>query len=202
MTFEIERITRRVMAWLAAGAVALGSTMAMSAETGRLAPGSKPNVLVILADDMGYTDLGAFGGEISTPNLDRLAAAGTILTNYYSSPVCAPTRAMLLSGTDPHRAGEGIMGTAVEDAPGYEGFLNHRVVSLPSRLQAAGYHTYMAGKWHLGEKDDQSPSVRGFEHSLQHPEIFAQMVNDWQRYVTDNGVIVKSGQPAPGSGTP
>jgi arylsulfatase len=138
----------------------------MSAEARRLAPGSRPNVLVIVVDDMGYTDLGAFGGEIHTPNLDRLAAAGTILTNYYSAPLCAPTRAMLLSGTDHHRAGEGSMGTVVEDAPGYEDYLNHRVVSLPARLQTAGYHTYMAGKWHLGLKDDQSPAVKGFEHSF------------------------------------
>jgi arylsulfatase A-like enzyme len=166
MKFETRRDARRVMSLLAIGAVALGTTMAMSAESRRLAPGSRPNVLVIVADDMGYTDLGAFGGEIHTPNLDRLAAAGTILTNYYSSVACAPTRSMLLSGTDNHRAGEGRMGMAVEDAPGYEDYLNHRVVSLPSRLQAAGYHTYMAGKWHLGQKDDQSPSVRGFEHSF------------------------------------
>jgi arylsulfatase len=154
------------MSWLAVGAVALGSTLTTSAEPRRLAPGSKPNVLLIMADDMGYTDLGAFGGEIRTPNLDRLAAAGTILTNYYSAPLCAPTRAMLLSGTDHHRAGEGRMGTVVEDAPGYEDYLNHRVVSLPARLQAAGYHTYMAGKWHLGLKDDQSPAVKGFERSF------------------------------------
>jgi arylsulfatase len=115
---------------------------------------------------MGYTDLGAFGSEIATPNLDRLAAAGTILTNYYSAPLCAPTRAMLLSGTDHHRSGEGLMDQAVEDTPGYEGFLNYRVATLPSRLQTAGYHTYMAGKWHLGYTDDRSPAARGFERSF------------------------------------
>jgi len=166
MRIENRRDVRRVMVWLAVGAVALGSMMTMAAESRRLAPGSKPNVLVIVVDDMGYTDLGAFGSEISTPNLDRLAAAGTILTNYYSAPLCAPTRAMLLSGTDPHRAGEGSMGTVVEDAPGYEDYLNDRVFSLPARLQTAGYHTYMAGKWHLGLKDDQSPAVKGFERSF------------------------------------
>jgi len=155
-----------VMSWLAVGAVALGSMMSMAAEPRRLAPGSKPNVLVIVADDLGYTALGAFGGEIRTPNLDRLAAAGTILTNYYAAPLCAPTRSMLLSGTDNHRAGEGSMLMAVEDAPGYENYLNDRVATLPSRLQTAGYHTYMAGKWHLGLEDDQSPAVRGFEHSF------------------------------------
>ena len=165
MKTETGRNARRVLSLLA-GVAALGATMAMSAEPRPLAPGSRPNVLVIVADDMGYTDLGAFGGEIHTPNLDRLAAAGTILTNYYAAPLCAPTRAMLLSGTDHHRAGEGNMGTVVEDAPGYEDYLNHRVASLPTRLQTAGYHTYMAGKWHLGLKDDQSPAVRGFERSF------------------------------------
>ena len=167
MTVEAGRNARRLMSLFAVGAVAFGATMAtMSAEPRPLAPGSRPNVLVIVADDMGYTDLGAFGGEIHTPNLDRLAATGIILTNYYSAPLCAPTRAMLLSGTDPHRSGEGSMGRPVEDAPGYEDYLNHRVVSLPARLQKAGYHTYMAGKWHLGLKDDQSPAVKGFERSF------------------------------------
>ena len=166
MKIESGRYPRRVMSWAAVGVVAMGSIMTMAAEPRRLAPGSRPNVLVIVADDMGYTDLGAFGGEIRTPNLDRLAAAGTILTNYYTAPLCAPTRAMLLSGTDHHRAGEGRMGTPVADAPGYEDYLNHRVASLPARLQAAGYHTYMAGKWHLGLKDDQSPAVKGFERSF------------------------------------
>jgi arylsulfatase len=122
-------------------------------------------VLVILADDMGY-DLGIYGGEIKTPNLDKLAKSGTILTNYYTAPLCAPTRAMLLSGTDNHRAGEGLMDTSVPDAPGYEGYLNHRVVSLATRLKDSGYHTYMAGKWHLGRADDQSPTARGFERSF------------------------------------
>jgi arylsulfatase A-like enzyme len=166
MKIETGRYPRRVMPWVAVGVVALGSMMTMAAEPRRLAPGSRPNVLVIVADDMGYTDLGAFGGEIRTPNLDRLAAAGTILTNYYTAPLCAPTRAMLMSGTDHHRAGEGRMGMPVADAPGYEDYLNHRVVSLPARLQTAGYHTYMAGKWHLGLKDDQSPAVKGFERSF------------------------------------
>jgi arylsulfatase len=166
MKFEDGRYPRRVMSWIAVGVVAMGSMMTMAAEPRRLAPGSRPNVLVIVADDMGYTDLGAFGGEIRTPNLDRLAAAGTILTNYYAAPLCAPTRAMLMSGTDHHRAGEGRMGMPVADAPGYEDYLNHRVVSLPARLRTSGYHTYMAGKWHLGLKDDQSPAVKGFERSF------------------------------------
>ena len=144
----------------------VAGAMARSAAPRSLAAGSRPNVLIIVADDLGYTDLGVFGSEIHTPNLDRLARTGTILTNYYSSPLCAPTRAMLLSGTDHHLAGEGMMGMAVDDAPGYKGYLNHRVVSLATRLQSAGYHTYMAGKWHLGNEADQSPTARGFERSF------------------------------------
>ena len=129
-------------------------------------PGSRPNVLLIVADDLGYNDIGVFGSEIRTPNIDRLAMNGTILTNYYTAPLCAPTRAMLLSGTDHHRAGQGLMDTRVEGAPGYEGYLNHRVVSLAERLKTAGYHTYIAGKWHLGYEQDQSAAARGFERSF------------------------------------
>jgi len=128
--------------------------------------GLRPNILLIVADDLGYNDLGVFGSEIRTPNIDRLARTGTILTNFYTAPLCAPTRAMLLSGTDPHRAGEGLMDTRVEGAAGYEGYLNQRVVSLATRLQGAGYHTYMTGKWHLGYEDDQSAAVHGFERSF------------------------------------
>lgn len=153
--------------------IALASIVVSSADSGlcagrepSLKAGSRPNILLIVADDMGQTDLGTYGGEINTPNLDRLAAQGTLLTNFYSAPLCAPTRSMLLSGTDNHRAGEGRMDTNVEGVDGYEGYLNHRVVSLATRLKSVGYHTYMAGKWHLGQKDDQSAAARGFERSF------------------------------------
>ena len=98
----------------------------------------RPNFLVIVADDLGYSDIGAFGGEINTPNLDRLAYAGTRFTDFHSAPACSPTRAMLLSGTDHHIAGIGTMlevaGQAFGGAPGYEGYLNDRVVALPELL--------------------------------------------------------------------
>jgi arylsulfatase len=176
----------------------LASRGAPSAARQRLAAGSRPNVLIIVADDLGYTDLGVFGSEIHTPNLDRLAKTGTILTNYYSSPLCAPTRAMLLSGTDHHLAGEGLMGMAVDDAPGYEGYLNHRVVSLATRLQSAGYHTYMAGKWHLGNEEDQSPTARGFERSFTLLDGAATHFNDMggglgtTAHYRDDGKLVQS----------
>jgi len=138
-------------------------------ETAQPAPpevDGRPNLLLIVADDLGYNDLGVFGSEIATPNIDRLAASGLVLTNFYSAPLCAPTRAELLSGTDHHRAGEGMMQVHVQDTPGYEGHLNERVVSLATRLKEAGYHTYMAGKWHLGFDEEQSAYARGFEQTF------------------------------------
>lgn len=131
---------------------------------------TRPNFLIIVADDLGYTDMGAFGGEIETPNLDHLAKGGLRLTNFYAAPTCSPTRAMLLSGTDNHLAGLGNM--AEELAPnqirqkGYEGYLNSQVVSLAEVMKSNHYRTYMTGKWHLGLKENQSPAARGFKRSF------------------------------------
>ena len=132
---------------------------------------AQPNFLLLIADDMGYTDIGAFGGEINTPNLDGLAERSIKFTNFHVAPTCAPTRSMLLSGTDNHTAGLGSMFGAntlsgVEGQPGYEMYLHERVATLPELLTDAGYHTYMAGKWHLGVEPDQTPSARGFENSF------------------------------------
>jgi arylsulfatase A-like enzyme len=130
----------------------------------------RPNFLLIVADDLGYSDIGAFGGEINTPNLDRLAHAGIRFTDFHSAPACSPTRAMLLTGTDHHVAGIGTMlevaGPGFHGAPGYEGYLNDRVVALPELLRDAGYFTLMSGKWHLGNTIDRSPWARGFERSF------------------------------------
>jgi arylsulfatase A-like enzyme len=125
-----------------------------------------PNIVLIVADDLGYTDLGFLGSEIATPNLDQLAAEGLVFTNYYSSPICAPTRAQLMSGTDHHRAGQGMMEARFTGIPGYEGFMNERVVTVAERLRGAGYSTLMAGKWHLGHEDHQIPYARGFDRSF------------------------------------
>ena len=118
----------------------------------------KKNVLIILADDLGYTDLGCYGSEIETPNIDRLALKGTIFSNFYTSPLCAPSRAMLLSGNDNHTAGIGIQSFS-SNYYGYEGILSKRVAIIPEVLKMNGYRTYMAGKWHIGG----DPIERGFD---------------------------------------
>lgn len=130
----------------------------------------KPNVLLIIADDLGYSDLGSFGGEINTPNLDALANEGVRLTSFQTAPTCSPTRSMLLSGTDNHQAGLGNMGELLQDyqkgQPGYEGHLNTRVANLGEVLQDNGYNTYTVGKWHLGRTEETSPKARGFDRSF------------------------------------
>jgi len=130
----------------------------------------RPNFLVIVADDMGYSDLGSYGGEINTPVLDGLAQQGMRYTDFYVSPTCSVTRSMLLSGTDNHVAGLGNMGELLAPnqmgQPGYEGVLNERVATVASLLRDNGYHTYMAGKWHLGLEPNQIPHARGFERDF------------------------------------
>jgi len=130
----------------------------------------RPNFLLIVADDMGYSDLGAYGGEIHTPNLDRLADSGVKFTDFYVSPTCSPTRAMLLTGNDAHVAGLGSMAEALTPAqrgrPGYEGYLNQSVATIAERLQNSGYFTAMVGKWHLGGRPGQIPAARGFDRSF------------------------------------
>jgi arylsulfatase len=130
----------------------------------------KPNILIIVADDMAYSDLGCFGGEIKTPNLDRLARAGGRFTNFCVGPTCSPTRSMLLSGCDNHVAGLGNMaeflGPEQKGKPGYEGHLNSRVASIASVMRNTGYHTYMAGKWHMGEEPGNWPAALGFERDF------------------------------------
>ncbi len=139
-------------------------------ETSSRLTGTRPNVLLIVADDLGFSDLGAFGGEISTPNLDALAKAGIRFTDFHSAPACSPTRAMLLTGTDHHIAGIGTMSEGrlpgLSDAPGYEGYLNDRVVTIGELLRDAGYDTLMSGKWHLGETLDTAPCSKGFDRSF------------------------------------
>lgn len=130
----------------------------------------RPNIVVILGDDLGFADMGSYGSEIRTPNLDSLARAGMRFTDFYTHASCSPTRSMLLSGVDTHLNGLGNMDewTAPNQrgAVGYEGYLNNRVATLPQLLRDAGYHTYMVGKWHLGKAPDLIPAARGFERDF------------------------------------
>jgi len=125
----------------------------------------RPNIVLLVADDLGYADLGSFGSDIQTPNIDALAVTGIRFSGFHTAPMCSPTRAMLLSGNDNHIAGIGVQ-SRVSDDFGYEGHLTNRIVPVPALLKAAGYHTYMAGKWHLGSKPEWNPSQKGFDRSF------------------------------------
>ena len=129
--------------------LALQPHQARASEKDGAAP-DKPNYLVIVADDLGWSDLGSFGGEIATPHLDALALGGVRFTGFHSAPACSPTRAMLMSGVDNHQAGLGTMAELADDSTrgvaGYETYLNDRVASIAELLRASGYLTLMTGK--------------------------------------------------------
>ena len=133
----------------------------------------KPNIVLILIDDLGLTDLQAYGGEISTPNIDILASEGMLFTNYHTTPECAPSRAMLLTGMDNHNTGipmiPEVMPTKYRNTPGYEGYLRDDALTLAEILKPAGYRTYMTGKWHLafgGKETAALPYNRGFDKTF------------------------------------
>lgn len=130
----------------------------------------QPNIVLILADDLGFTDIAPYGSEISTPSLTALANEGLRFTNYHTAASCAPARAMLLTGVDNHRAGVSNIPEAIPPDQSafdnYQGVLGNNVVTVASLLEGAGYHTYMAGKWHLGKERHQLPSRRGFERTV------------------------------------
>lgn len=141
------------------------STMAAAALPALQAAPKRPNIIVILSDDMGISDLGCYGGEISTPNLDRLAKGGMRFTQFYNTARCCPTRASLLTGLYPHQAGVGHM-VGDYGVPGYRGNLNRTSVTIAEALRASGYRTAMAGKWHVtpvNESKQNWPLQRGFE---------------------------------------
>ncbi|RIX76887.1 arylsulfatase [Acidovorax cavernicola] len=183
---------RAVRGLALAAVLAAGAGLAMAA--GTEAGARRPNILLIVADDLGYSDIGAFGGEIATPNLDALARRGLRLTNFYASPFCSPTRAMLMSGADSHQVGFGSMAELLtpqqRSQPGYEGFLTDRALPFPVLLQDAGYHTYMAGKWHLGVKEEHAPPNRGFEKSYA-------MMNGGASHFDQTGIITFDAEKTP-----
>jgi len=162
--FNVTRVSVALIAGLHA------ALFAPDAPAQAQAPPQRPNIVIILGDDLGYADMGSFGSEINTPNLDSLSREGVRFSNFYTHATCSPTRSVLLTGVDTHRNGLGNMDewTAPNQVgvPGYEGYLNSSVVTLPQLLKDAGYHTYMVGKWHLGKQPDQIPAARGFERDF------------------------------------
>jgi len=131
---------------------------------GTLAAAPRPNIVLIMADDMGYSDLGCYGSEINTPHLDKMAGEGLRFTQFYNAARCCPTRASLLTGLYPHQAGMGgMVGSKTGPGP-YQGYLNDQCVTIAEVLKGAGYTTLMSGKWHVGEERPNWPVDRGFDH--------------------------------------
>jgi arylsulfatase len=143
----------------------IGSSISCSEKENKKEADKRPNIVLIVADDLGFGDIGCYGGDIKTPNIDNLASNGIRFSSFHTAPMCAPTRAMLLSGNDNHIAGMGGQGLITEEF-GYEGKLTNRIITIPDLLKDAGYHTYMAGKWHLGHEPESNPHQKGFEHSF------------------------------------
>ena len=171
-------LKRHALASAATLAVALCGASASAADV----KSPRPNFVVLLIDDGAFTDLGAYGGEAHTPNMDMLAGRGALFTSYHTSPLCSPSRAMLLTGIDNHRTG---VATIPETLPagqqgkhGYSMFLEQGVDTVATRLKAAGYRTYMSGKWHLGHGPGQLPDGHGFDHSLA---LDASGADNWQQ---------------------
>ena len=167
---------------------------------GQSAADPRPNILLIVADDLGYADLGCYGGEIKTPNIDALAGKGILFTHFHTSPLCAPTRSMLLSGNDNHVAGMGSMfsveGTNRAGKPGYERHLTDRIITIAQLLKDGGYQTFMSGKWHLGSAKDEIPFSKGFEKSFalmngaaNHFNNHPFSPNDPSQYRLDSNVV-------------
>ncbi len=149
-----------------AAAIALPGCTNITRRSGDSGRVGRPNIVLIMADDMGFSDLGCYGSEIHTANVDRLAAGGLRFTQFYNAARCCPTRASLLTGLYPHQAGMGGMTSEKGDmkpAGPYQGYLNSRCVTIAEVLRAAGYRTLMSGKWHVGEERPHWPVDRGFD---------------------------------------
>jgi len=137
------------------------TALLLAAFSAQAAP--RPNIVVIMSDDMGFSDLGCYGAEIRTPNIDKMAAEGLRFTQFYNAGRCCPTRASLLTGLYPHQAGMGGMVNSTSGPGPYQGYLNDQCVTIAEVLKDAGYRTFMSGKWHVGEERPHWPVDRGFD---------------------------------------
>lgn len=163
---------------------------------------SRPNIVLLVADDWGFTDVGAFGGEIATPHLDELARRGMRFSNFHVAASCSPTRSMLLTGVDNHRNGVGNLRETMPAAhlgqPGYQGSLNTRVVTVASLLQDNGYRTYASGKWNVGSEAYNLPNRRGFDRSIVQGDTGSDNWVPSQRYLPHSAKVdwFENGKPA------
>lgn len=142
--------------------IILAVTLSFTTATSFAQQTSKPNIILIMVDDMGFSDLGAYGSEIQTPNIDKLAFEGLRLKEFYNNSICAPTRASLITGQYPHKAGVGYFDVNL-GLPAYQGYLNKESLTFGEVLKQAGYSTLLSGKWHVGNDSTSWPNQRGFE---------------------------------------
>ncbi|MEM6504128.1 MAG: arylsulfatase [Planctomycetota bacterium] len=162
--------------------------------------GDRPNIVIILADDMGYSDIGCYGSEIPTPNLDKLAANGVRFTQFYNTGRCCPSRASLLTGRYAHAAGVGHMVYGGDKGPGYHGYLTEDSVTLAEALKPAGYQTFMSGKWHVGHAKGQWPTDRGFDRFFGihiHVDSFFRVLKEAPVYRDGKLAIAPTEGPVP-----
>ena len=168
---------RTLSAFLALAALGIGSATAAPA-----ANAARPNVLILLADDMGFSDLGCYGGEIQTPNLDGLAADGLRYTDFHNTSRCCPSRASLLTGLYSHQAGVGHMTFRDGDLPGYQGQLNANTPTIAEVLKTAGYQTAMAGKWHVSRTTELPGHLKNLNN-----QVIRQTFADLTSYPLNRG---------------
>ena len=191
---------------LLAGPCALPATAQTPARPAALAPAQqakRPNVIVILVDDMGFSDIGPYGSEIPTPNLDALAANGLRFTQFYNSARCSPSRASLLTGLYPHEAGMGGLDSIVRPGlGGFQGRLADRAVTIAEVLKPAGYFTGMAGKWHVGAQHGTPPKAVGFDRSMfqKGGTYFPDQPGKGRTFVTIDGRQARLDSPEVGKG--
>jgi arylsulfatase/uncharacterized sulfatase len=166
---------------------------AMLCSTAIAAQPERPNIVVLVADDWGFTDVGAFGGEIATPNLDELARRGMRFSNFHVAASCSPTRSMLLTGVDNHRNGHGNLRETMprehQGKPGYLGSLVPNVVTLGTLLRDGGYRTYVAGKWNVGSEPENLPDRRGFDKSIVMGDTGSDNWEPEKRYLPHNAKV-------------